>query len=147
MDISPALHRISQLLAVGNAAQIDGPVLAAGLALGKLLGAVNVELEALRVLVDGHNPAVRAVSNSNNLVSAVLDGLTDKAITGQEHRDIVARQILRLAGKLRPVRNVFDGAGNSDGGTLAGYLRGTEVGKGLISQADFAGGRGRGYQP
>lgn len=147
MDISPALHRKIQLLAVGNAAQIDSPVLAAGLALGKLLGAVNVELEALRVLVDGHNPAVRTVGNSNNLVRTVLDGLTDKAITAEEHRDVIARQILRIARKLGPALNVIDGTGNGNGGTLAGHLRGTKVGKGLISPADCAGGRGRGYQP
>lgn len=147
MDISPALHRISQLLTVRNAAQIDGPMLAAGLALGKLISAVNVELETLRVLVDGNNPAVVALRDRHDFPRAIFHGLTDVSGTGQKHSHVIAGQILRIAGKLRPARNVVDRTGNSNGGTLAGYLRGTEVGKGLISPADFAGGRGRGYQP
>ena len=100
-------------------------MLAAGLALGGFLGLEHVELKRLRVLIDGHNPSVIALRDRHDFPRAVLGGLADIAVTGQEHRHVIAGQILRDTGELRPARNVIDRAGNRDGGSLARYLRGT----------------------
>ena len=122
-------------------------MLAAGLGLGQLFGLVHVELERLRVLIDGNNPAVIALRDRHDFPRSVFHGLSDKAVTGQEHGDVIAGQVLGVGTELGPGRNVIDRAGNGDGGTLARNLRGTQIGKGLVTPADSAGGRGRGYQP